>query len=182
MRDRRRQPSRRHYAALAVWALFGVPAPVTGADAAPVTLQVVATQGFAVFHHSALSRFVAAQMTRAGLADWRFIPAAGNGPAANRVDWTLKWNPYAGGAVRGFVHTLSHEEWFGRRPVTIVARLYLNGEYQTLVEAQAVVHGGSDDPDLAAAVVSATRNLLGPSGAYRAIDLEQYQAGGTRQP
>jgi hypothetical protein len=52
------------------------------------------------------------------------------------------------------------------------ARLYLNGAYATLVvEAQAIVSGGADDPDLAAAVVSATRNLLGPTGAYRAIDL-----------
>ena len=57
-----------------------------------------------------------------------------------------------------------------RRPITIEARLYLNGQYQTLVEEQAIVQGGPDDPDLAAAVTRATQNLLGPSGAYRAID------------
>ena len=123
-------------------------------------------------HHSALSRFIAAHMAEAGLAGWRFAPAADNGAAADRVEWSIKLNPYAGGEVRTFVHSLSHDDWFGAsRPATVEAKLYLNGEYQTLVEEQATVRGGRDDPDLASAVVSATRNLLGPSGAYRAIDM-----------
>lgn len=116
-------------------------------------------------------------MARIGLTDWRFEPAAGDRVAADRVEWTFKLNPYAGGEVRSFVHTLSHEEGFvGRCPITIEARLYLDGEYQTLVEQQAVVRGSPDDPDLAAAVASATRNLLGPHGAYRAIDIGRQQA------
>jgi hypothetical protein len=41
----------------------------------------------------------------------------------------------------------------GHRPITIEARLYLNGQYQTLVENQAVVQGGPDDPDLGAPVI-----------------------------
>jgi hypothetical protein len=81
-------------------------------------------------------------------------------------------NPYAGGEVRSFVHSLSHEDWFGaNHPVTIEAKLYLGGEYQTLVEGQATVRGGPNDPGLASAVVSATQSLLGPSGAYRAIGM-----------
>jgi hypothetical protein len=55
--------------------------------------------------------------------------------------------------------------------VTIEARLYLSGQYQTLVQKQAVIQGGPDDPDLVRAVASVTENLLGPSGAYRAIDI-----------
>jgi hypothetical protein len=159
---------------LAWWALATASWPVAMASAAvPVTLQVVASHGLLGMHHSALSRFLAAQMARIGLAGWRFEPApAGEGVAADRVEWTFKLNPYAGGEVRSFVHTLSHEGGFsGRRPITIEARLYLEGEYQTLVEQQAMVRGGADDPDLAAAVVSATRNLLGPQGAYRMIDM-----------
>ena len=85
-------------------------------------------------------------MAEAGLADWRFTPAAGAAVAADRVEWIIKLQPYAGGEVRSFVHQLSHEDWFGGRPVTIEARLYLNGEYQTLVEGQATVRGGPDDP------------------------------------
>jgi len=52
-------------------------------------------------------------------------------------------------------------------------RLYLNDEFQTLVERQATIQGGPNDTELAAAVVSATASLLGPSGAYRAIDMRQ---------
>jgi hypothetical protein len=66
------------------------------------------------------------------------------------------------------------------RPITIEARLYLNGEYQTLVEKQVVIQGGPSDPDLAAAVASLTENLLGPSGAYSAIDAGQRPAYGPR--
>jgi hypothetical protein len=74
--------------------------------------------------------------------------------------------------VRNFVRTLFYEQRLGvHRPVTIEARLYLNGQYQTLVQRQAVIQGGPDDPDLVRAIASVTENLLGPSGAYRAIDI-----------
>jgi hypothetical protein len=86
-------------------------------------------------------------------------------------------SPYAGGEVRSFVPTLTHEWRRGiHRPIMIEARLYLNGQYQTLVEQQANVQGGPDDPDLAAAVAKVTQSLLGPSGAYRAMDTGQRRA------
>lgn len=50
------------------------------------------------------------------------------------------------------------------RPITIEARLHLNGEYQTLAKEKAIIEGGPDDPDLVAAVASLTQNLLSPSG------------------
>ena len=110
-------------------------------------------------------------MADAGLADWRFEPTEGDSAAPNRVEWTFRLNPYAGGEVRNFVHTLVYEQRFGvRRPITIEARLYLNGEYQTLVEQQAIVEGGPDYAELATAIADATQNLLGPKGAYRATD------------
>jgi hypothetical protein len=135
-------------------------------------LQVGAANGLPGFHRADLSRYLAARMAETRLPDWRFEPAADNGSAANRVEWNFKLNPYAGGEVRNFARTSGYERELGlHRPITIEARLYLNGEYQTLVEAQAIVHGGPDDPALATAVASVTQNLLGPSGAYRAIDL-----------
>jgi hypothetical protein len=180
MSDERKLPGStlRRGALLAWWALATALWPLAAASAAvPVTLQVVALHGLLGFHHFALSRFLAAQMARIGLTDWRFEPAASDRVAADRVEWTFKLNPYAGGEVRSFVHTLSHEGGFvGRRPITIEARLYLDGEYQTLVEQQAVVRGSPDDPDLAAAVASAAWNLLGPQGAYRAIEMGRQQA------
>ena len=140
--------------------------------AAQVTLQVEATDGLPGFHRADLSRYLAQHMADTRLADWRFEPAEGDGRARDRVEWTFKLNPYAGGEVRNFAHTSGYERKLGlHRPITIEARLYLNGEYQTLVEAQAIIHGGPDDPALAAAIASATQSLLGPSGAYRAIDL-----------
>jgi hypothetical protein len=162
----------RRVALVALWALV----PSFGQSAlartlTPVTLQVEAPHGLPGLHHSALARFIAAHMAEAGLADWRFEPAADKAIAADRVEWTFRLNPYAGGEVRNFAHTPTDQWRFGvHRPVTIEARLYLNGEYQTLVEKQAIIQGGADDPDLGAAVASVTQNLLGPSGAYRAIN------------
>jgi hypothetical protein len=165
--------ARRLVALAGWWALATAFGPVASAPAAAqVTLQVEATDGLPGFHRADLSRYLAQHMAETRLADWRFEPAEGSGLARDRVKWTFKLNPYAGGEVRNFVHTLVYERKFGvHRPVTIEARLYLNGEYQTLVEQQAIVRGGPDSPELAAAVASATQNLLGPLGAYRAIDL-----------
>jgi hypothetical protein len=166
-------------AALALVALLWPFASVNAA--APITLKVEAVHGLPGLNHSALSRFLAAHMADAGLADWRFEPAEGDVAAPNRVEWTFRLNPYAGGEVRNFVYTLVYEQRIGvHRPITIEARLYLNGEYQTLVERQAMMQGGPNDPELAAAVASATASLLGPSGAYRAIDLGQHPAPGER--
>jgi len=179
MNDGRERPVMARYrGVLFAWTLAAALGPFASASAAtPVTLQVGSSQGLPGLHHSALSRFIAAHMTEAGLVDWRFEPARGSGVAADRVEWSIKLNPYAGGGVRSFAHSLGQEEGFGAgRPATIEARLYLGGEYQTLVEEQATVRGGADDPDLASAVLSATRNLLGPSGAYRAIDTGKHPA------
>jgi hypothetical protein len=142
--------------------------------AAPITLKVAAFHGLPGMHHSALSRFLAAHMADAGLADWRFEPAEGDTEAPNRVEWTFNLKPYAGGEVRNFVRRPVDIDKFGvHRPVTIEVRLFLNGEYQTLVERQAMVLGIANDPEFAAAVESATESLLGPSGAYRAIEIGQ---------
>ena len=129
---------------IAWWALAMTLGPFASASAATrVTLQVEVSQGFPGLNRSALSRFIAVHMAEAGLANWRFEPAPGNGVAADRVEWMIKLNPYAGGGVRNFTPSLSHEDWFGRL-VTIEARLYLGGEYQTVVEEQATIRGGPD--------------------------------------
>ena len=177
-----RQLSRRSWfdraGLVAMLALVALVSPFASVRAAaPITLKVEAFHGLPGLNHSALSRFLAAHMADAGLADWRFEPAEGDSPAPDRVEWTFRLNPYAGGEVRNFVHTQFYEQRRGvHRPITIEARLYLNGEYQTLVERQAMMQGGPNDPELAAAVASATASLLGPSGAYRAIDMGQHPA------
>ena len=159
-------------------ALTGIPGSLAPADAAePITLKVEAVHGLPGLNHSALSRFLAAHMSDARLADWRFEPAEGDTEAPDRVEWTFRLNPYAGGEVRTFMRAPVNRQGFGvRRPVTIEVRLFLNGEYQTLVERQAMVQGGPNDPEFGAAVASATEDLLGPSGAYRAVDNGQHSA------
>jgi hypothetical protein len=147
---------------------------VSALAAAATTLQVEAATGLPGFHRADLSRYLAAHMAETRLPDWRFEPAEGDSSALDRVEWSFKSNPYAGGEVRNFARTSGYERQLGLHlPVTIEARLYLNGEYQTLIEAQAIIHGGPDDPTLAAAIASATQSLLGPSGAYRGIDAGQ---------
>jgi hypothetical protein len=148
---------------------------------APLTLQVEASDTLPGFHLGDLSRYLALHMAEARLADWRFEPAAGKDSAPDRVEWKFKLNPYAGGEVRNFIRPHMDERIFSaHRPVTIEARLYLNGEYQTLVEKQVIIQGGADDPDLAAAVSAVTQNLLGPQGAFRAIDTARQPAPGPR--
>jgi hypothetical protein len=169
-------------ALLAMFSLVGLAWPfASGNAAAPITLTVEAFHGLPGLHHSALSRFLAAHMADAGLADWRFEPAKADPEAPNRVEWTFRLNPYAGGEVRNFMRAPVSEQGLGvRRPVTIEVRLFLNGEYQTLVEHQAMIQGGPNDPELAAAAASAAQSLLGPSGAYRAIDTGQHSASRAR--
>ena len=161
--------------ALTAWlALIAGLVPGTSAVAAQTTLQVEASSGLPGFHRGELQRYLVLHMAEVGLGDWRFEPAAEGGSASDRVEWTFRLNPYAGGEVRSFAHTLVYQRRFGiHRPITIEARLYLNGEYQTLVEQQAIVQDGPDDAELATAIAGATQNLLGPKGAYRAIDTER---------
>ena len=137
----------------------------------PATPQAEVVVRIDQMNHSDLCRFLAAHMADARLADWRFEPADGDIAAPNRVEWTFRLNPYAGGEVRQFVREPVMEEGFGvHRPVTIESRLYLNDQYQTVVKQRALVQGGPNDPELAAAVASTTESLLGHSGAYRTCD------------
>ncbi len=106
-------------------------------------------------------------MAEAQLPDWRFTPAAKDGVAADRVEWNFKLNPYAGGDVRSFVGPRRSETTVGvRRKITIEARLYLNGEYQTLVEQQTVIQGGPDDPR---SCRSGRKRYSEPTGATRGL-------------
>jgi hypothetical protein len=164
---------------LALAAAFSAFAPAIAAG--PLTVQVEATDTLPGFHRGALPRYLAAHMAEARLVDWRFEPAADEGSAPDRVEWSFKLNPYAGGEVRTLVRPHMAERTFAAyRSVTIEARLYLHGEYQTLVEKQAVIEGGPNDPNLATAVIDVTQTLLGPQGAFRATDSERRPTQGPR--
>jgi len=167
------------YLALIVWgALLSFVAFSLRPAAAFITLKVEASNGLPGFPRADLSRYLASQMTEVGLSDWRFEAAAESGSGPDRVEWSFKLNPYVGGEVRRFGRSsIDDRNVHARRSISIETRLYLHGEYQTLVEGQAVIDEGRgrDDPHLGEAVVNVTKNLLGPSGAYRAIDIRHRQ-------
>ena len=185
MMGSRNSPDRvslRRAAVVAQLVLAATLMPFTPAVAAPaLTLQVETSDTLPGFHVGDMPRYLALHMAEVGLADWRFEPSAHKGSAPDRVEWRFKLNPYAGGEVRTFVRQHMADRIFAaHRPITIEARLYLNGEYQTLVEKQAIIEGGPNDPDFAAAVASITQSLLGPSGAYSAAEAAQHPATGKR--
>jgi hypothetical protein len=154
---------------LALVAAF-VPLTPTAAS----SLEVEGSGAVPGFHSSEQLRdYLTLHMAETQPVNWRFEPAAtGDAPAPDRAKWRFKLGPYAGGEVRSFVPPFT-ERIGVHRPITIDARLYLNGVYQGHVEKTAIIEGGPDDPDLAAAVASLTQNLLSPSGAYCAINSGQ---------
>jgi hypothetical protein len=159
--------------ALALVAAF---VPLTPAAAS--LLEVEGSGAVPGFHSSEQLRgYLTLHMAEAQPVNWRFeTAAAGNAPASDRVKWRFRLKPYAGGEVRTFVAPRMDDKTFGvHRPITIEARLYRNGEYQTRVRGQAIIQGGPDDPDLAAAIARLTQNLLGPTGAYRSINGGRHQ-------
>ena len=94
---------------------------------APLTLEAETSDTPPGFHLGDLSRYLALHMAQARLADWRFEPAADNGLAPDRVQWSFKMDPYAGGEVRNFIRPHMAESPFGAyRSVTLEAKLYLN--------------------------------------------------------
>jgi hypothetical protein len=174
-------PNRCGLARVARWAFLVTLLPLGLAVSAPTTLTVAAVDTLPGFHLADLPRYLAQHMADTHLTDWRFEPAADHSSAPDRIEWSFKLSPYAGGEVRSFTRPHLADRTFGvHRRITIEARLYLNGAYQTLVERQAFIQGGPDDADLAAAVASVTQNLLGPRGAYRAIDSGQRPASPAR--
>ena len=125
------------------------------------------------FHSSEQLRgYLTSHMAEAQPVDWRFQPAAtGDAPTPDRVKWHFKLDPYAGGEVRTVVPPYTDDETFAvHRPITIEARLYLNGKYRTLGKKKANIEGAPDDPNLVAAVVSLTQQLMSRSGAHRSIN------------
>jgi hypothetical protein len=114
--------------------------PLGSAVSASTTLKVTAVDTLPGFHLADLPRYLALHMADAHLTDWRFEPAADHSSAPDRIEWSFKFSPYAGGEVRSFTRPHLADRTFGaHRPITIEARLYLNGEYQALVEKQAVI-------------------------------------------
>lgn len=124
------------------------------------------------FRQSDEAQYLADQMQASGVKGWRFVAEAPSRLSGARIEWHFTADPYAGGEVRQFFPIAGVRKMFGARHlITAEVRLYLDGQYQTLMYGQANVAGGAKDPDLAAFVTRMTQGLLGETGAYRSIDM-----------
>jgi hypothetical protein len=144
------------------------------AMAQTVTIAVQATGELPGFRIGEAAPYLAAEMATAGISAWHFVPRDPGLAAPNRIEWTFELLPYAGGEVRRFFpmpeaqRTMDVHLQGTHRLISAQARLYLNGEYQTVTFGQEAVQGGADDPDLTAFLVRTTRSL---ESAWRATDM-----------
>lgn len=152
------------------WALLAA----SPGQAQTTTIAVVAAGTLPGFRTEDAAPWLAARMADAGLDHWRFVPGDPTRPAPNRIEWAFELLPYAGGEVRRFfpmgeaqgamdVHLQGRHHL-----ISAEAKLFLDGEYQTVTLAQDEVKGGAQDQDLADFIVRTTRML---DNAWHAIDL-----------
>ncbi|MEA1672242.1 hypothetical protein [Nitrospirillum sp. BR 11163] len=142
--------------ALAGWA---VPVLAQGG-----VLAVTAVGDLPGFLPQEVAPFLAIVMNTAGMntpgGGQSFI-AAGS-PAPDRVEWTFRPNPYAGGASRslGPPRPASARLFGTHRLISVELRLYRGGRYQAQVFGQVEVQGGRRDADLQTFVSDMTRRIL----------------------
>jgi len=169
---RRRLAAARRVAAVlsAVATLLGA-MPQPCAAAAPSALVVTAVGELPGFKTSDLPGYLALQMGSADLPEWRFEsqPAVAAKPA-DWVEWRFWLNPYVRGDLRRVIPIPSVSRAFGDQYlISAELKLYLGGQYQTMVFGQTPIQGGPEDPALAAFVIDLSRSLLGPTGGYQAM-------------
>ncbi|HSS14186.1 MAG TPA: hypothetical protein VLL04_09850 [Rhizomicrobium sp.] len=152
------------------WALFAASA----ATAQTTTVAVIATGNLPGFRIQDATPWLAERMATAGLDHWRFVPGDPARPAPNRIEWEFEVLPYAGGEVRRFFPMAESQGSMDvhlqgkHHLISAEAKLFLDGEYQTVTLAQDQVNGGADDQDLIDFIVRTTRML---DNAWHAIDL-----------
>lgn len=138
---------------------------------APLTISTQGSGDLPGFRINDAAPYLAQQMNRAVSNGWHFVPGDPAKTAPNRVEWQFALAPYAGGSIRQFFRLpegLAGMHLQGQhRQVSAEARLYLNGEYQTMVADQETLQGGADDAELAAFLIQMTKSL---AQAYNAVD------------
>ncbi len=170
--------------ALALLSLFGRTEARAAAAPKTIALSVEASGALPGFRAADASPYLAEMMAKAHVEGWEFVPAAPTAaPAANRVEWRFRLNPYAGGSIRQIIPIPALSRVFGiHRLLTAELRLYLDGDYQTTSFGEATIQGGAADKELAAFIAKLTQNLLGAQGAYRSIDTIGSQDHGNAAP
>lgn len=140
------------------------------AAAQPRTVAVEADGSLPGFETAQATAWLAGQMEAAALPGWHFVAATPGTEAPNRVEWQFELLPYAGGGVRQFIPQANSGVLKARHLVSAEARLFLDGQYQTVTLTQEAVTGGARDPSLTAFILRATRML---ENAWQAIDMPE---------
>ena len=146
--------------ALLILALLALPARAA-------TIAVEAQGELPGFEMADAPGWLAQQMERAGLPDWHFVTRDASAAAPDRVEWRFDLLPYAGGGVRQFFPQAGGGALKARHLVSAQAKLYLRGQYQTLMLGEEAVAGGAGDVALAEFIVRTTRSL---ESAWRATE------------
>jgi hypothetical protein len=135
------------------------------------TLSVDASGSLPGFSTVEARQYLAQEMAKGAGAGWTFTPAPqGGSPAPDRIEWRFRLDPYAGGGIRQIIPIPSVKRLFGTHHlISVEARLYLDGEYETMTFGEATVSGGGQDAELAGLIDRLTRNILAEATAFHAV-------------
>jgi hypothetical protein len=108
-----------------------------------------------------LGRYVAEQMNAARVG-WQFAAVPNAATQPNRVEWSFTTGPSASGAVRtyGFSRATMERLMPSRYYVTVEAKLYYHGQYQTVMLGHVTIGGAAPDPDLTTLIGKMTRLVM----------------------
>ncbi len=147
-------------AMIAVLALGALSA--RAADQPSATQMAVETTGSVPgLGEAELARYVAEEMNAARVG-WQFVAVPNASAAPNRVEWSFTTGPSASGAVRtyGFSRAMMERLMPAHHYVTIEAKLYWHGQYQTVMLGHVTTGATMPDPDLTALIGKMTRLVM----------------------
>jgi hypothetical protein len=132
------------------------------ADQASATPMAVKTTGSVPgLGEAELGRYVAEQMNAARVG-WQFVAVSNAAAAPNRVEWSFTTGPSASGAVRtyGFSRAMMERLMPAHHYMTVEAKLYWHGQYQTVMLGHVTTGTAMPDPDLSALIDKMTRLVM----------------------
>lgn len=135
----------------------------------PQSIAVAASGSIPGISQQDLDPYVVGAMNASHVGGWHFEGAGAAGAQPSyRVEWTFSQNTYAAGTVRtyGFSRAMMQRLLGSRSFITIEARLFLGGQYQTLVLGHATVTEGARSTELADEIAKLSRQLM----AYPVLD------------
>ncbi|HUJ97695.1 MAG TPA: hypothetical protein VLV85_05570 [Stellaceae bacterium] len=147
-------------AAIVVLTLGGLNARAANqASAKPMAVET--TGSVPGLDEAELGRYVAEQMNAARVG-WQFVAAANASAQPNRVEWSFTAGPSASGSVRtyGFSRAMMERLMPAHYYMTVEAKLYWHGQYQTVMLGHVTTGVAMPDPDLTALIGKMTRLVM----------------------